>query len=78
MKGSLLISANMWLLAALTLFIGGKVVRTEPVMYSFFDVGAWLYPDTYHTLIGLCIGAALLCFVFLLRGSPTPANDRLP
>lgn len=62
-----LVIANLWLLAAIALLLGRKVARTEPLMYSFFDRGAWFYPSTYHTVIGICVGLSVVGFLLALR-----------
>jgi serine/threonine protein kinase len=55
--------ANAWLLAAVVMFLGRKVARTQPTMYTFFDVGAWLYPATYNSLVGFCGAVAAACLL---------------
>ncbi len=55
------IAGNFWLFAALVMVLGRKVARTQPTMYSFFDVGGWYYPGTYNLWIGVCLIAALTC-----------------
>jgi len=54
---------SLWALAAVVLLVGRKVARTEPLMYSFFDVGGWFYPSSYHLLVAGCLGLALACLV---------------
>ena len=54
---------SLWGLAGLVLLVGRKVARTEPLMYSFFDVGGWYYPSSYHLLVAVCFGFALACLV---------------
>ncbi|MCX6903976.1 MAG: serine/threonine-protein kinase, partial [Verrucomicrobia bacterium] len=54
---------TVWGLIALVLLVGRKVARTEPTMYSFFDVGGWYYPPSYHLLVAVCFGFALACLV---------------
>lgn len=60
----LLIVAMMWLLAAAVLLVGKNVARTQPLMYSFFDVGAWVYPSTYNAWVLFCGLVSLGCFLF--------------
>ncbi|MDQ3621925.1 MAG: serine/threonine protein kinase [Verrucomicrobiota bacterium] len=62
------ILGSFWILA-LVLLLGRRVARTEPTMYSFFGVGGWLWPSTYHTIVAVCVAAALVCFVVVLAGS---------
>ncbi len=45
------IAGNIWLVLALVLLIGRNVARTSPTMYSYFKVGAWLYPAKYNLLV---------------------------
>jgi hypothetical protein len=54
---------SLWALAALVLLVGRKVARTEPLMYSFFGLGGWFYPSSYHLLVAVCFGFALACLV---------------
>ncbi len=66
----LLIGGNIWLLAAIILLLGKNVARTQPLMYSFFGFGAWLYPSTYHLLVAFCGGLSIICFALSWRGRP--------
>ncbi len=56
------VAGNFWLFTALVLVLGRKVARTQPMMYSFFDVGGWYYPGTYNFWIGVCLMVAAACF----------------
>lgn len=56
------IFGNVWLLAALAMFLGRKFARSEPYMVSFTSEGAWLYPGTYSAVNILCIVVAAGCF----------------
>ncbi len=71
-----LIVGNLWLLAAVTLLLGKKVARTQPLMYSFFDIGAWLYPTTYNLIVWFCGLLAVGFFLFAWRGRPGHAVRR--
>ena len=64
----LVIVGNLWLLAVVLLLLGKKVARTQPLMYSFFDLGAWLYPSTYHAMVIFCAIVSMLCFLFAWHG----------
>ena len=55
----LFLAGNFWLLAAIALLIGRSVARTQPLMYAFFGVGTWLYPESYNGMIALCVLLAL-------------------
>lgn len=56
---------SLWALAAVVLLVGRKVARTEPLMYSFFDVGGWFYPSSYHLLVAGCLGLAMIAGVLI-------------
>ena len=53
---------NVWLLAALALWLGRNFYRADPVRYSFFGVGGPHSPLAYQAMIVVCvvIGAALV------------------
>jgi serine/threonine protein kinase len=78
----LMIVGNLWLLAAVALLLGKKVARTRPTMYSFFDIGAWLYPSTYNMIVAFCGLLSVGFFVFAWRGRPghavRPRRKQLP
>jgi hypothetical protein len=78
----LMIVGNLWLLAAVALLLGKTVARTQPVMYSFFDIGAWLYPSTYNVIVMFCGLLSLGFFAFAWRGRPghavSPRRKQLP
>lgn len=57
------IFGNFWLFVALVLVIGRTTARTQPTLYSFFDIGGWYYPTTYNLWIGVCMAAAIACLV---------------
>jgi hypothetical protein len=63
MVGRCFVLGNLWLMFALLMLLGRRVVRTEPYMVSFFggDHAAMLYPGTYSVLVALAIGAGVLC-----------------
>ncbi len=63
------VAGNVWLFTSVTLFLGQTVARTQPLMYSFFGVGAWMYPLAYHGLITFCMSAAIVCFLLMWVGS---------
>ena len=50
-----LTAGNLWLAAALVLWLGRKAVRFEPTRYAFFGAGAWLSPAGYGFLIVACL-----------------------
>jgi hypothetical protein len=64
MAACLLLLANFWLAAALVLWLGRHVARTEPTMYSFLEAGQWFEPATYNLWVGLCLLAAAVFFIF--------------
>ena len=78
----MMIVGNLWLLAAVALLLGKKVARTQPTMYSFFDIGAWLYPSTYNMIVMFCGLVCLGCFAFAWRGRPghtvRPQREHVP
>ena len=67
---------SLWALAALVLLVGRKVARTEPLMYSFFGVGGWFYPSSYHQLVAVCFGFALACLVIPRLNRRTRGRER--
>ena len=56
------IFGNVWLLAAVAMFLGRKFARSDPYMVSFTSQGAWLYPGTYNAVNILCLVVAAVCF----------------
>ena len=67
---------SLWALAGLVLLVGKKVARTEPLMYSFFDVGGWFYPSSYLLLVAVCFGFALACLVIPRLSRRTRGRER--
>ncbi len=63
MAACLLLLANFWLAAALLLWLGRHVARTEPTMYSFLEAGQWFEPATYNFLIGICLLGSAVFFI---------------
>ena len=53
---------SVWLMMAVILRLGQKVVRQWPDRYTFFGVGGWLTPAEYWFLVVACvvIGVALV------------------
>ena len=64
--GSLAVAAfvvgNLWLLAAIVVFLGRKVARSNPLMVSFTTEGGWFYPQTYDAVNAFCVVMAVACF----------------
>ena len=64
--GSLPVAAfifgNLWLFAAVAVFLGCKFARSDPYMVSFTAEGAWLYPGTYNAVNIVCLVMAVVCF----------------
>lgn len=64
--GSLAVAAfvvgNLWLLAAIVVFLGRTFARRAPDMVSFTSEGAWLYPLTYDAVNAFCVVMAVACF----------------
>lgn len=60
---------NVWLLAAMGLWLGRNLHTLEPVRYSFFGVGGPHSPLAYQSMILVCvvIGVALV-----IRGRRRP------
>ena len=56
------IFGNVWLIAAVAMFLGCKFARSDPYMVSFTTQGAWLYPGTYNAVNLFCLLVALGCF----------------
>ena len=56
------IFGNVWLLAAVAMFLGCKFARSDPYMVSFTSHGAWLYPGTYNAVNAFCLVVAVACF----------------
>ena len=52
-------AGNMWLIIALTLWIGKTYVRSEPTMVSFFGEGQSMYPSTYGLLVIVCLALGI-------------------
>jgi hypothetical protein len=52
---------NGWLFVALVLMLGRTIARTDPTFYTFFDLGGWLNPLVYNSLVLLCLVAAGIC-----------------
>lgn len=61
-----LLLGNLWLLAALVLYLGRVAVRYQPTRYSFFGIGGWLSPFAYGLLIAACI---IIGLAFIFRRS---------
>ena len=38
-------------------------------MYSFFGIGAWMYPLPYYCLVAFCMSVAIACFHLAWTGS---------
>lgn len=60
------VAGNLWLAAAMIVFLGRTFERSSPTRYSFFGVGAWLPPAEYA---GLIIGLAVLSVAFFWRAA---------
>ncbi len=52
---------SAWILLAIILLLGRSVARTQPLMYTFFGIGGWLYPFGYNGLIGLTALIGMVC-----------------
>jgi len=65
MSNRYFIAGNIWLVLALVLLVGRNVARSSPTMYSFFKVGAWLYPATYNLIV---LAAVVLGILMLWWG----------
>ena len=59
-----LVTANIWLLIALTLFVGRTYERDSPTRYSVFHGGQWFSLETYSFII-LAVLAVAAFFFFL-------------
>jgi len=56
------VMGNVWLFAALILFLGADDYTPVQGTYRFLGVGGWHYASTYNALIGACVIAAVICF----------------
>jgi hypothetical protein len=65
------IFGNIWLLAAVALFLGCKFARSDPYMVSFTSEGGWLYPGIYNAVNIFCIVVAVACFWFMAASRRT-------
>jgi len=56
------VMGNIWLFVGIVLWLGRNIMTTQPVRYSFFDVGGPHSPWAYQALIVICliIGLALV------------------
>ncbi len=61
MTGLMFLLGSCWLLLAIFELLGKKVARTEPLMYAFFGLGGWRYPDSYNAVIVLSVLLGLAC-----------------
>ncbi len=59
--GWMFLLGSCWLLLAIVVLLGKKVARTEPLMYAFFGLGGWRYPDSYNAVIVLSVVLGLGC-----------------
>lgn len=62
MKALHLVFGNVWLLLAVVVYLGGKVMRTAPSMVSFYGSGRWFFPGTYNS-IAICCAALGIGFL---------------
>ena len=59
--GWMFLLGGVWLLLALVVLLGKKVARTEPLMYAFFGLGGYRYPDSYNAVVVLSVVLGLGC-----------------
>jgi len=66
------ISANIWLLTALTLFVGRTFERDSPTRYSVFHGGQWFSPETYSLMILSVLAVSAFFFVLTWKTRSKP------
>ena len=72
----LIVFGNLWLAGMILLLVGKQVARTQPLMYSFFDTDAWMYPSSYHSIVLFSGLTSLGCFLFAWRGRRRSVVDQ--
>ena len=58
------VTANIWLLFALLIFVGRTYERSDPLRYSVFHGGQWFSPEAYTLL--MLIPSAVAAVLFFL------------
>lgn len=56
------VAGNLWLLAAVVLFIGRTFERSQPTRYSIFGAGRLLSPTEYGWMIAVVALLSAACF----------------
>jgi hypothetical protein len=64
------VSAQFWLLVALTLWLGEKVERSSPEMDSFFGIGGWFDPGWYAFTLILCVALGISLLFLAMKARP--------
>jgi hypothetical protein len=64
------IASQIWLLAALLLWLGEKWERSDPAMYSFCGLGTWFDPVWYAVTNLATMAVALVFLVLAWKSRP--------